>query len=487
MSNGATQIVNRLARASRCSRLATPSAAKRYLSSAPQRQWSTPLAKTIADVINTAGPISIAAYMRQCLTSPEGGYYTSRGSTGVEVFGRKGDFVTSPEISQMFGELLGVWMVTEWMAQGRRSRGVQLIEVGPGRGTLMADMLRSVRNFKSFSSSIEAVYLVEASPTLRDIQKQMLCGDAPMEEIEVGYRSTSKHLGVPVVWTEHIRSLPQGDNDVPFIIAHEFFDALPIHAFQCVASPPSETIITPTGPTTLRQPLSSSPTQWRELVVSVNPASQMHAENRLEFRLSLAKTSTPASMVMPEMSERYKALKSTRGSTIEISPESQGYVQEFARRIGGHSNSKIPTTRKPAGAALILDYGPSHSIPVNSLRGIKDHKLVSPFTSPGQVDLSADVDFIALADSAISASPGVEVHGPTEQGSFLHSLGISERAAQLMKRAEDETKRKNIEAGWKRLVERGGGGMGRIYKAMAIIPEAGGMRRPVGFGGQVPA
>lgn len=275
------------------------------------------------------------------------------------------------------------------------------------------------------------------------------------------------------------------ENDVPFIIAHEFFDALPIHAFQSVASPPAETIVTPTGPATLRQPVSSSPTQWRELVVSVNPAASAHTDNRLEFRLSLAKSSTPASMVMPEMSERYRALKSTRGSTIEISPESQSYVQEFARRIGGSGDGKSPK-RKAAGAALILDYGPSHSIPVNSLRGIKDHKLVSPFTSPGQVDLSADVDFTGLAEAAINASPNVEVHGPTEQGSFLQSLGISERAAQLMKRAEDETKRKNIETGWKRLVERGGGGMGKIYKAMTIVPEAGGFRRPVGFGGQVP-
>ncbi|KAI1958880.1 hypothetical protein LOZ58_004917 [Ophidiomyces ophidiicola] len=483
MRNGASQIVNRLARASRSCRLATPSHTTRCLSTAPQRQWSTPLSKTIADAINTTGPVSIAAYMRQCLTSPEGGYYTSRGSVGTEVFGRRGDFVTSPEISQMFGELLGVWTVTEWMAQGRRSSGVQLIEVGPGRGTLMADMLRSVRNFKAFASSIEAVNLIEASPTLRKIQKQMLCGDAPMEDLEFGYRSTSKHLGVPVIWTEHIRALPQSDNDVPFIISHEFFDALPIHAFQSVASPAPNSINTPTGPATLHQPLLSSPTQWRELVVSVNPATEAHVENRLEFRLSLAKSSTPASLVMPEMSDRYKALKATRGSTIEISPESQAYVQEFARRIGGSVSGS--QTRKPAGAALILDYGPSHSIPVNSLRGIKDHKQVSPFASPGQVDLSADVDFIALADAAISASPGIEVHGPTEQGSFLQALGISERATQLIKRAEDVERRRNIETGWKRLVERGGGGMGRIYKAMAIVPEAEGTRRPVGFGGQV--
>jgi SAM-dependent MidA family methyltransferase len=80
--------------------------------------------------------------MRQVLTSPEGGYYTTRPEGGGEVFGKKGDFVTSPEISQVFGELVGIWTITEWMAQGRRRSGVQLIEVGPGKGTLMDDMLR---------------------------------------------------------------------------------------------------------------------------------------------------------------------------------------------------------------------------------------------------------------------------------------------------------------------------------------------------------
>ena len=79
--------------------------------------------------------------MRQCLTSPDGGYYTST-NQGKDQFGQKGDFITSPEISQFFGELLGIWVVTEWMAQGRISNGVEIIEVGPGRGTLMDDMLR---------------------------------------------------------------------------------------------------------------------------------------------------------------------------------------------------------------------------------------------------------------------------------------------------------------------------------------------------------
>lgn len=79
--------------------------------------------------------------MRQCLTSPDGGYYTSQ-TQGKDQFGQKGDFITSPEISQIFGELLGIWLVTEWMSQGRVSHGVEVIEVGPGRGTLMDDMLR---------------------------------------------------------------------------------------------------------------------------------------------------------------------------------------------------------------------------------------------------------------------------------------------------------------------------------------------------------
>ncbi|KAM5469119.1 hypothetical protein MauCBS54593_004471 [Microsporum audouinii] len=488
MRNGASKIVYRLANAGRPARLAVPNS-RRYLST--QREWSTPLAKRITDAINTTGPISIAAFMRQCLTSDEGGYYTSRGAPGSDVFGKEGDFVTSPEISQMFGELLGIWIVTEWLSQGRRSSGVQLMEVGPGKGTLMADILRSVRNFKGFASSIEGIYLIEASPTLRDIQKQKLCGEAPMEECEIGHKSTSTHLGVPVYWTEHIRLLPEVENKAPFIVAHEFFDALPIHAFQSVHSPPQETINTPTGPATLRQPpLPLNGTQWRELVVATNPEPTRESDKndkKLEFRLALAKSPTPASLVMPEMSPRYKALKSTRGSTIEISPESHTYAQEFARLIGGANptGKDDSPTRTPAGAALILDYGPSSTIPVNSLRGIKNHQTVSPFATPGQVDLSADVDFTGLAESALNASPGVEVYGPNEQGSFLRSLGIAERAAQLLRNVKDETKRKQIESSWQRLVDRGGGGMGKIYKAMAIVPESGGKRRPVGFGGDV--
>lgn len=94
--------------------------------------------------------------MRQVLTNPEAGYYTTPSSrSGTEVFGKKGDFVTSPEITQVFGELVGIWTVAEWMAQGRPRSGVELIEVGPGKGTLMDDILR-VSEFWAWAAEAEA-------------------------------------------------------------------------------------------------------------------------------------------------------------------------------------------------------------------------------------------------------------------------------------------------------------------------------------------
>jgi SAM-dependent MidA family methyltransferase len=438
--------------------------------------------------------------MWQVLTNPDGGYYTTRGRD-TEIFGTKGDFITSPEISQVFGELVGIWTVAEWMAQGQVSGGVELIEVGPGKGTLMADILRTIRNFKAFSSNIEAVYLVEASSSLREVQKQLLCGDAIIEKTDIGYRSISKYLGVPIMWVEDIRLLPRTDK-TPFIFAHEFFDALPIYAFQSVAplraSQPTTQLMTPTGPTTLHNSKKVSETpQWRELMVSLNPRSVVESrKDEPEFQLSVASAATPSCLLLPEISQRYKALKSHPGSIIEVSPESRIIVAEFARRIGGSPGTSARASRgsprsnqsvkrKASGAAFILDYGPASTIPLNSLRGIRQHAKVSPFSFPGQVDVSADVDFTGLAEAAIEANEGVEVHGPVEQGDFLMSMGIVERAEQLLKNVQDDEKRRILETGWRRLIDKGVGGMGKLYKVLAIVPENEGRRRPVGFGGIV--
>ena len=169
----------------------------------------------------------------------------------------------------------------------------------------------------------------------------------------------------------------------------------------------------------------------------------------------------------------------------------------MAKRIGGTVNSgsestsasASATSKMPAslsGAALIIDYGPSSTVPTSTLRGIRAHNLISPLSSPGQVDISADVDFLGLAEAAIETSEGVEVHGPIEQGEWLERMGIKARADMLVKAAGDkqdtaEAIRKAVD----RLTEKSGGGMGKLYKVMAIIPEGEGKRKPVGFGGEV--
>lgn len=140
MNRSTRRILSQFTRQSTHRRLNAQS--RRWNSAFATREWSTPLAHTLANAIKTTGPISIAAFMRQVLTSPEGGYYTTKPEGGGEVFGKRGDFVTSPEISQVFGELVGIWTIAEWMAQGGKKGGVQLMEIGPGKGTLMDDMLR---------------------------------------------------------------------------------------------------------------------------------------------------------------------------------------------------------------------------------------------------------------------------------------------------------------------------------------------------------
>jgi NADH dehydrogenase [ubiquinone] 1 alpha subcomplex assembly factor 7 len=356
-----------------------------------------------------------------------------------------------------------------------------------------------------------------------------------LKESEIGWTAPLKYIpGVNIQWCEDIRFVPKGmlirplfryqinhfpeDTSTPFILAHEFFDALPIHVFQNIPQssiPASSTIITPTGPIKPKHGPTTPKNTWHELVVSpvspyasagttITTSTATKEEEKPDFELTISKTPTPHSLYLPRISDRYKKLEGTPNAIIEISPESSAYVSDFAVRIGGgnalsspESTSKSSTTAKavqttfeksqPSGAALILDYGPSDTIPANTFRGIRSHHTVSPFTAPGLVDLSADVDFLALAESALDASPGVEIHGPVEQSFFLSTMGIKERAQRLLKGAKDEETKKRLEAGWKRLVDMGPNGMGKTYKAMAIVPYVQGskVRRPVGFGGDI--
>lgn len=161
----------------------------------------TPLAGIIAARIRAAGPISLADYMQICLLDSRYGYYATR-----DPFGQKGDFVTSPEIHQIFGEICGLALAQAWMDQGRPAP-FTLAEPGPGRGTLMADMLRTLRAVPGMREAAE-VALIEASPHLRQVQ--------------------AERLG-QVLHLENVEDLPAKPL---FMIANEFIDALPIRQFQ---------------------------------------------------------------------------------------------------------------------------------------------------------------------------------------------------------------------------------------------------------------
>ena len=154
--------------------------------------------------IRRDGPMPVDAYMRACLEDPVHGYWQR-----ARTIGRGGDFITSPEISQVFGELIGLWCAATWQHMGQ-PQAVRLVELGPGRGTLMRDALRVARAVPAFASAVR-VHLVEKSPTLRERQAQALAGS--------GYQPE---------WHDSVRDVPQG----PAIwVANEFLDALPIRQF----------------------------------------------------------------------------------------------------------------------------------------------------------------------------------------------------------------------------------------------------------------
>ncbi len=160
---------------------------------------SDPLSAHLKALIEAGGPLTVARYMRETLLHPEYGYYTTR-----EPFGVAGDFITAPEISQTFGELIGLWCAAVWQQIGSPAK-VALTEFGPGRGTLMADALRAARIVPGLSNAIE-VHLVEASPRLRALQRETLSG------IEITWHDTAETLS----------------EKPTLILGNEFFDALPI-------------------------------------------------------------------------------------------------------------------------------------------------------------------------------------------------------------------------------------------------------------------
>jgi NADH dehydrogenase [ubiquinone] 1 alpha subcomplex assembly factor 7 len=341
----------------------------------------TRLGERLAARIRASEPMTIAEYMAACLGDPIDGYYATR-----EPFGRGGDFVTAPEISQIFGELVGLWAVATWQAMGAPEE-IVLAELGPGRGTLVADALRAARIRPAFLGAAR-LHLVETSARLRQQQEAALAA-----------RSVSAE------WHDRIDEIPRG---LLILIANEFFDALPIRQF----------VRTGEG--------------WAERMVGLDDAG------RLVFGLRPVDETVRAG--------------AAEGSVVEVSPAAAAIVSGIGARIAGDG-----------GAALIIDYGYQGPAFGDTLQAVRNHRFDDPLAAPGEADLTAHVDFGALARAAAEA--GAEARPLASQGAFLAAMGLNERAAALTA-GKDEAARAEIVAATERLAAPSG--MGELFKVLVI-------------------
>jgi SAM-dependent MidA family methyltransferase len=348
----------------------------------------SPLLSDIKRLIKTAGPMPVWRYMQLCLTHPTHGYYVSR-----DPLGREGDFITAPEVSQMFGELLGLWAASVWKAMGSPPQ-IQLIELGPGRGTMMVDALRALRVLPPLYQAL-SVHLVEINPMLLEKQKAALSGVRNVE------------------WHASIDEIPRGP---AIILANEYFDVLPVH----------QVVKRATG--------------WHERVVEID------GNGKLAFGAATEPMPRFEVLLPPLVRE------APVGAVFEWRPDAE--IMKIATRV-----------RDSGGAALIIDYGHLRSDAGDTFQAIARHSFADPLKNPGLADVTAHVDFQALAQAAEDI--GARVHGPVSQGEFLKRLGIETRAVTLMAKATHEVS-EDISEALKRLIGGGRSGMGSMFKVMGI-------------------
>ena len=343
----------------------------------PEARRDTPLALKLKARIRAGGPISVTEYMRACLYDAEHGYYCSQTAIGAQ-----GDFITAPEVSQVFGELIGLWCAVVWQQMGQPSP-FNLVEYGPGRGTLMADALRALQRVPDCLRAVH-VRLIEVSPVLRQMQRERLAGAT-----------------APVTWHRTLREEVEPWPSI--IVANEVLDVFPVEQW-----------------------LRAGDKVWIRGV-------GLGAGDRLEFR-ALLRPGDGLPPVDAEVAE----------------------VRELDHSVSYDMASL------PRAAALFVDYGHMQSMPGDTLQAVRDHRFEHPLCSPGEADVTAQVDFEWFG--FLCREAGLEVDGPVTQSHFLGQLGIIERASRLM--AANPGKAGEIEAGVARLISPAG--MGGRFKAIGV-------------------
>ncbi|VDO08696.1 unnamed protein product [Rodentolepis nana] len=368
--------------------------------------------------IRSAGPISVSEYMKLSLHHPIHGYYKTS-----SVIGPEGDF------------LLGIWIVSESMKYGKNTP-FEIVEFGPGRGSLMTSVLTSLNKFPAANSLFRHLRFIERSDSLRKQQESAIFSVLK-----------TCHSSLDVTWHSSLDEIPTGTTS--FYLANEFLDALPIHRFQKVDG------------------------KWREVFVdAINPSNPIEPGDHLTFITSPSDTmaSTTYLPFIDDLSEK---------TIVEVCPDGGALVQKMASRIAADG-----------GSALIVDYGHVGERQ-DTLRAFKNHELHDPLKDPGQADITADVDFAFLRRSVEAANkPGmfkldltfcapilnlffnnflltlVVVHGPVSQAYFLIHMGILLRLKNLVARTKNEEEKQKLIASTEMLV--GTNQMGKRFKFMAI-------------------
>lgn len=296
------------------------------------------------------------------------------------------DFTTSPEITQVFGELLGLWAAVVWESMGRPDP-VLLVECGPGRGSLMRDARRAMAQVAPGFHGAHRLHLVETSARLRGQQAALLAG---------------------AVWHDGVETLPAGPM---IVLANEFLDALPIRQFVRRGD------------------------GWMERHVAGGALIEAPAEG-------------PGRVA-------------AEGEVVEVCEPALAFAGWLGSRVGAQG-----------GAGLILDYGPAVSAVGDSLQALQGGRPASPFGAPGAADLTAHVDFAAVAAAAV----GAEAHGPVQQGPFLARLGLFQRTG-VLARTQKGPEASRMVAAAQRLAEPDR--MGGLFKVLALCQP--GLPTPPGF------
>jgi NADH dehydrogenase [ubiquinone] 1 alpha subcomplex assembly factor 7 len=506
---------------------------------------ATPLSDFLMQRIGVSGqPISTAEYMRHALTHPLYGYYTSKDNQnendgsldnddddwdddeyGVDdktaavttgdsgrstIFGRGGDFVTAPELSSVFGHSLCVWFMTVWQQEPLgKPPNIQFVELGPGRGTLMADLLELAHSSKliDFGKSIRTVHLVEASRELRHQQRETLENaighlvrleftDDGLDGEDNGHKDDGAKTSeqedessfvntIRIEWHDNFSSFQSNrDKSVPtMVVMQEFLDALPVHQFQRTDDGWRERMIDVVSADETNE--AGEPVPTTISTPQTNNDGESTAEKQLIPRLRqvLAPNVTPAvDLLLSSSYDQYDHFP--EGTVVEICPDALFLIQDVAKVL-----------EESEGAALIVDYGEEGT--TDTLRAFSRHQQVPLTSRPGQVDVTADVDFFALKnclsvdalkknkdessndDNDIVPS-SIHAFGPVVQGEFLMKMGAGELTMSAIEK--DETTEEQAQAfadALKYLVMPEH--MGEKFKVLALSRKRDGLFGPAGI------